>query len=83
MCYLKNLALVETLDLDELMHKGDDVTSEQTEMEANFLIPCVRKHEKPEWSQEQQMLVNLFSMIEKNNILIRTMQKVYPILFSL
>lgn len=51
MCYLKNLASVETLDLDELMHKGDDLFSEQTEMEANVLIPCVQKHEKPQWSQ--------------------------------
>lgn len=60
MCYLKNLASVETLDLDELMQKGDDVCSEQTEMENNVLIPCAHKHEKPQWSQEQQMLVNLF-----------------------
>lgn len=76
MCYLKNLASEETLDFDDIFQKGEEEYSEQTETEVNVLIPCPHKYTKPAWSLEQQMLVTLFELIEKNSVLIRAMQKV-------
>lgn len=76
MCYLKNLAYEDTVDFDDIFQKGEDTSIEQPETERNVLIPCVHKSFKPQWSEEQQMLVSLFQMIEKNNSLIRALQQV-------
>lgn len=46
------------------------------EGETNALMPCAHKQILSCWSLEQQMLINLFEMVEKNNLLIRTMNDV-------
>lgn len=76
MCYLKNLRSDENADIDELMKKGEDTEMEQGEGEPNVLIPCLPKHLHPSWSHEEQMLISVFELIEKNNSLIREMNKV-------
>lgn len=63
MCYLKNLALQESIDFDDYLQKGEETCFEQPEEERNVLIPCLHKHLEPHWSEEQQMLVRLFQMI--------------------
>lgn len=63
MCYLKNLGNEEKVDFDDLFAKGEEVSADASEEEANVLIPCSEKQSKAEWSEEQQMLVSLFDLI--------------------
>lgn len=42
-----------------------------------MLIPCAEKQINANWSAEQQMLVNLFDLIEKNNNMISALGKVF------
>lgn len=46
------------------------------EEDPNVLLPCAYKQLLSSWSPEQQVLINLFEMVEKNNSLIRTMNDV-------
>lgn len=76
MCYLKNLRAEENIDLEEFMMKGEETEIEPAEGDPNVLLPCAQKKLLSSWSSEQQMLINLFEMVEKNNSLIRTMNDV-------
>lgn len=73
MCYLKNLAPQENIDFDDIFQKGEEQSSEQTEIEHQVLIPSPQKYSQPLWWEQQQMLVNLFQMIQRNNCLIKSM----------
>ena len=77
MCYLKNLEAENKVDYDELFSKDEDPSADgQEQAEDNVLIPCEDKQINANWSPEQQMLINLFDMIEKNNHMISSLGKV-------
>ena len=63
MCFLKNLGPEQHAHFDELFAKGEDSSVESSEQEPNVLIPCMEKQMKAVWSEEQQMLVNLFGLL--------------------
>lgn len=77
MCYLRNLAPEQHFDFDDILAKGEDSSAPASEVESNVLIPCTEKQICPQWSSEQKMLVNLFEMIEKNNMVLSALGKVF------
>lgn len=81
MCYLKNLAIDEQVDFDDLFAKADESSADSSEHELNVVIPCCEKQLRAEWSEEQQMLINLFDLIDRNNHIISSLSKVPSDLF--
>ena len=77
MCYLKNLPTQEQFDFDDLFAKGEESSTPSQQPDSNVLIPCCEKQLCAEWSFEQQQLINLFDMIDKNNQIISALGKVF------
>ena len=76
MCFLKNVTKPEEkIDFDDFFSKHEDPSDAPSESEENVLIPCEEKQENLLWSQEQQKLINLFELIEKNTHIIDSISK--------